>query len=198
VGVLRDRSVRAPNLLRKGWVKRRQVFDLRCAVSLRLTEDCTPVFRSLTGVSKVGDLKDFRKVAGKSETCRASEVKDLTCKLKIPREIDPLPARCTDLMTRQRELLHSLGGGWVNALPIATCQLPIDKFARRRFGNRHWQSALAIGNQPTHPLPRTVLHHYAKVDFGIRRYRARFCIITPKLTLASGATALGSASLRQS
>ncbi|HEY3041584.1 MAG TPA: hypothetical protein VGJ66_22810, partial [Pyrinomonadaceae bacterium] len=32
-----------------------------------------------------------------------------------------------------------------------------------------------------------------EVDFSIRRYRARFCISTPKLTLASGATALGSA-----
>jgi hypothetical protein len=65
----------------------------------------------LTGVSKVGDLKEFRKVAGKSETCRASEVKDLTCKLKIPREIDPLPQGRTDLMTRQREVLQSVGSG---------------------------------------------------------------------------------------
>jgi hypothetical protein len=32
-----------------------------------------------------------------------------------------------------------------------------------------------------------------EVDFRIRRYRARFCITTPKLTLASGATAHGSA-----
>jgi hypothetical protein len=32
-----------------------------------------------------------------------------------------------------------------------------------------------------------------EVDFSIRRYRARFCIMTLKLTLASGATALGSA-----
>jgi hypothetical protein len=65
-------------------MKRREVFDLRCAVSLRLTKDRTHFSGLLLESQRSETLKNFRKVAGKSEPCRASEVKDLTCRLKIP------------------------------------------------------------------------------------------------------------------
>jgi hypothetical protein len=60
-------------------LKQRQVYDLRCAASLRLADSLRNFpFRSMTGILKVGDLKNSFEPIGKSKTCRASEVIDLS------------------------------------------------------------------------------------------------------------------------